>query len=114
MQQITKLMREAFISGTPFRRDNTEVRVTDYSVSIYLFGNKIASRRIGLGLLADANNPIGPSSPYEFTITTCGWPTNTTKDRLNALPNVHIHQLKGMWYLNGEKWDGSNCVVCWK
>lgn len=108
MQKITQLMRDAFIDGTPFRRDNTEVRVTDYSVSIYLFGNKIASRRHGLGLLFDV------AKPNELEISTCGWPTNTTKDRLNALPNVRINQLKGMWYLNGEKWDGSNCVVCWK
>ena len=87
-------MREAFIDGTPFRRDNTEVRVTDYSVSIYLFGNKIAYR-----------NEDGTF------ISSCGWPTNTTKDRLNALPNVRIHQLKGMWYLNGNKWDGSSTRV---
>ena len=69
MQKITRLMRDAFMSNTNFKMDNTEV------------------------------------------ITTCGWPTRTTKDRLNALPNVHIHQLKGMWYLNGEKWDGSSTSV---
>ena len=101
-------MRDAFIDGTPFRRDNTEVRVTDYAVSIYLFGNKIATRYIGLGLMFDVKKP------NEVIITNCGWPTNTTKDRLNALPNVRINQLKGVWYLNGEKWDGSTRVVCWR
>lgn len=98
-------MRDAFLEARPFQRDNTRVEVTQHSVSIYLFDNKIASRRIGLGLMFDT------IKPNEITISTCGWPTNTTKDRLNALPNVHIHQLKGMWYLNGEKWDGSSTSV---
>jgi len=44
MQKITQLMRDAFIDGTPFRRDNTEVVVNEFGVSIYLFGNKIAFR----------------------------------------------------------------------
>ena len=39
-------------------------------------------------------------------IQNCGWFTNTTKERLNALPNVSIQQKKGVWYLNGEKWNG--------
>lgn len=39
-------------------------------------------------------------------ITNCGWFSNTTKERLNALPNVSINQNKGVWYLNGEVWNG--------
>lgn len=95
MQKITRLMRDAFMSNTNFKRDNTEVRVTEQCTSIYLFGNRIAYK----------------NNEDNMYITTCGWPTNTTKDRLNALPNVHITQLKGMWYLNGEKWDGSSTSV---
>jgi hypothetical protein len=96
MKQITKLMRDAFLDGKPFRRDNTEVRVTDSSVSIYLFGNKIASR--GKHSLATL-------------VTNCGWDTVTTKERLNALPNVRIHQKNYQWYLNGEQWSGAPTTV---
>ena len=31
----------------------------------------------------------------------------TTKDKLNALPGVRIHQEDYQWYLNGKLWDGS-------
>jgi hypothetical protein len=95
MQKITKLMRDAFMSNTNFKSDNTEVRVTIESTSIYLFGNRIAYR----------------NNDENMYITTCGWNTRTTKERLNALPNVHITQLKGMWYLNGEKWNGESTSV---
>ena len=105
MQQITRLMREAFLEARPFRRVNTRVEVTNYNVSIYLYDNKIASRRIGAGLLFDT------IKQNEITISNCGWFTTTTKDRLNALPNVHINQKQGVWYLNGEQWDGRNINV---
>ena len=89
-------MRDAFLDGTPFRRDNTEVRVTDSSVSIYLFGNKIASR----GIESSAT-----------LVSNCGWFSNTTKERLNALPNVYIRQKDYQWYLNGEQWSGAPTIV---
>jgi hypothetical protein len=101
MKKITQLMRDAFISGTPFKRDNTEVVVNEFGVSIYLFGNKIAFR----------SDYKGATGSDFMVITTCGWPTRTTKERLNALPNVHISQLKGMWYLNGNRWDGSGTTI---
>ena len=41
-----------------------------------------------------------------LSITNCGWETATTKERLNALPNVRIQQKKGIWYLNDVEWDG--------
>ena len=59
-----------------------------------LFGNIIAER---------VNN--------ELIICNCGYPTNTTKERLNGLPNVSIVQCKGEWYLNGEKWNGKPTKV---
>jgi hypothetical protein len=42
-----------------------------------------------------------------IAITNAGWFTPTTKERLNAIPNVQIHQKDFMWYLNGRPWDGS-------
>ena len=96
MKKITAQMRDAFIYGESFRKDNTEVRVEDSSVSIYLFGNKIASRSI---------------ESTDTIVTNCGWFSNTTKERLNALPNVRIHQKNYHWYLNGEQWNGAPTTV---
>lgn len=39
-------------------------------------------------------------------ITNAGWQSNVTKERLNGLHNVSICQKKGVWYLNGQQWDG--------
>lgn len=39
-------------------------------------------------------------------ITNAGWRSNTTKERLNGLPNVKINQSKGDSYLNGKEWNG--------
>jgi hypothetical protein len=43
----------------------------------------------------------------KISITNCGWFTPTTKERLNALPNVNIVQKNFVWYLNGQEWDGN-------
>jgi beta-xylosidase len=39
-------------------------------------------------------------------ITNAGWKSNTTKERLNGLPGVSIHQRNYTWYLNDEPWNG--------
>ena len=57
-----------------------------------LFGNPIAYRY---------NDP-----EKTLSITNCGYKTATTKERLNALPNVNIKQVKGEWFLNGVEWNG--------
>lgn len=91
MRKITREALQAFINREPFRKSNTSVHVTrDGVVYLMLFGNIIAK------LVGD-----------RLCITLAGWPTNTTKERLNALPGVHIHQLDGVWYLNGVVWDGN-------
>jgi len=41
-----------------------------------------------------------------ISITNAGWCTNQTKERLNSIPGVKVHQHKGEWYLNDEPWDG--------
>lgn len=51
-------------------------------------------------------NTIALKQDGELYITNAGWPTNTTKERLNGLPGVSIQQKKGVWYLNGEEWSG--------
>jgi len=86
MRQITQNLCEAFMSRSKKTNGNTS---TD-GVTFYLHGNAIAQWRDD-GLY----------------VTHAGWPTVTTKERLNGLNGVSIHQAKGEWYLNGHKWDGS-------
>lgn len=85
MRQITERICDAFVRCRPLKIDNSE---TD-GRSLWLFGNKIAEWRHG-----------------ELCITNAGYKTKTTKERLNGLPGVRIHQLRGQWYLNDTMWDG--------
>lgn len=81
---------DAFLNGVPFSNSNTQVIVHDNNcIELVLHGNCIASKQNGV-----------------LTISTCGWNTNVTKARLNALPNVSIKNIKGKLHLNGKEWDG--------
>ena len=81
MRQITKESINAFMSGKEFKKTN-----------IKYHNNAIAYK------YNDPKNTI--------SITNSGWLTNTTKERLNGIPNVSIQQKNFVWYLNGVKWDG--------
>ena len=94
MRKITKEMAQAFSNNAPFNKDNTRVQINHYAPcgtlsQIYLHNNLIAEQ-----------------SDEGLKITNCGWFSNVTKERLNALPNVSICQKKGKWYLNGKDWNG--------
>jgi hypothetical protein len=56
-------------------------------------------------------NIIAQKSNSGLTISTCGWATNTTKERLNGLYGVNIVQRNYEWYLNGEHWSGQAIKV---
>lgn len=86
MRQITKEAVDAFMEGRRYKKSNMEVRDN----CMYLHGNKIA--------WFDRNK--------QLWISSCDWMTVTTKERLNALPRVHIIQRNYHWYLNGVDWDG--------
>jgi hypothetical protein len=75
----------AFLARRPAKASNT---FTD-GVSLFLFNNKIAYWH-----------------GDKLRISNAGWPTATTKDRLNCLPGVSILSKKGDWYLNGKPWGG--------
>ena len=92
MKIVTQNAVACFRNGGNAKFSNTEV-VTENGVSkMYLFGNLIATLERNVGGV--------------MKITNAGWRSNTTKERLNGLPNVSIQQKKGLWYLNGELWDG--------
>lgn len=99
MRKITEAAVAAFLSGDEFSRDNTRVEVRPFklasepSVILVLYGNPIACYLKSAGVsslqVCDGNHQ-----------------TSTTKDRLNGIPGVRVHQKAGQWYLNGVAWDG--------
>lgn len=92
MRQITKESINAFMNASKFSKQNMSVEVLPNVTILNLHGNSIAYR------YNDPNKTL--------SITNCGWFSNTTKERLNALEGVNIHQKNFVWYLNGNEWDG--------
>ena len=43
----------------------------------------------------------------DLFVTTAGWNTPTTRERLNALNGVSVHQKNFQLYLNDKEWNGS-------
>ena len=97
MRKITKESVNAFMNAKKFNRQNMSVEVLPNVTILKLHGNSIAYRY---------NDP-----QRTLSITSCGWFTPTTKERLNALPNVNICQKAFKWYLNGEEWNGEPITI---
>jgi len=95
MRKITKQAVNAFMNAENFKGSNTIVKVEKGISYLFLHGNMIAKR----------------SADGRLEITNAGWQTNTTKERLNGLPNVSINQKNSRWYLNGEEWDGELTTI---
>lgn len=98
MRKITEQSINAFLNHRSFKKDNTEVKRYNLSgeYALYLFGNRIAWLESG-----------------KIWISNRGYFTQTTKERLNAIPNVSIIQRKRKWYLNGIEWNGAPvCLDC--
>jgi hypothetical protein len=92
MRKITNEAVSAFMQARSFKKGNMTIEVLPNVTVMHLHGNAIAY------LFNDPERTL--------TITNRGWFTNTTKERLNALPNVHIYQRNFQWYLNGKEWNG--------
>lgn len=93
MRTLTQKAVQAFMNAEKFKSSNTTVEVLPNVTILKLFGNAIAYRY---------NDP-----ERTLSITNCGWKTNTTKERLNAIPGVNINQKNKVWYLNGKEWNGN-------
>jgi Leucine-rich repeat (LRR) protein len=87
---ITENAIEKFLNAETFKSSNTTVEVLPNVTTLKLFNNEIAYY----------------SKANKLSITKCGWKSNTTKERLNGLPNVKIIQKAGKWFLNGAEWNG--------
>jgi hypothetical protein len=89
MREVTNDTVNNFLNGVNCSIGNTTVTVNGNETNLLLFGNTIATK-------------IGD----KIQITNKGYFTNTTKERLNGLPNVKIIQKQKKWFLNGKEWDG--------
>lgn len=118
MRKITEDSIKAFLNESNFKRGNTEVKVsyidnnmtthTSYKpvtvmTDLLLHGNIIATA---------TKEFINGKYETTITITSAGWKTVTTKERLNGL--LHhleagsIQQRNFEWYLNNEYWNGDS------
>jgi hypothetical protein len=86
MRAVTEKICRAFQERRALKLSNS---FTDGD-SLWLFGNMIAMYRNG-----------------DLFICNGGWNSVTTKERLNGLRGVSIVQRRGVWFLNGNEWDGS-------
>lgn len=95
-RKITVESCNAFMSARQFNKDNTSVSIEADTLIMRLHGNEIARR------------PVGSN---KIEITNAGWFSTTTKERLNGLPGVSVCQKKGVWFLNGNEWNGEWVTV---
>ena len=90
MRKITKESIKAFYNREPFKKSNMIVENIEGVTKLKLHNNTIAK--------LDENS--------ELFITTAGWNTRTTRERLNGLTEVRLGTRKGQLYLNNIPWDG--------
>lgn len=94
MRQITQQSVNAFFEGVNFKKANMRVENRGDEIFLYLHDNMIAHLQ-----------------GVELFITTCGWESNTIKERLNGLLDKYglgkIQQKAGKWLLNGESFNGT-------
>lgn len=91
MRKITSEAAYAFINRRPYRRGNTR---TD-GKTFYLHGN-----------------PIARWEDNTLEISSAGWMSNTTKERLNGilylLNQPRITQKNWVWYIGDKPWLNTN------
>jgi hypothetical protein len=90
MRKITSEAVDKFLSKTPFKKSNMQVEQVGSTFRLKLHNNTIA--------VLDEFNML--------SVSNAGWASNTTKERLNGLPHVRVHQRNWNWYLNGNEWNG--------
>ena len=92
MRKIEQEMLAAFNSNTDFHKGNTDVISTSKRTSVRLHGNLICVKDLKTGNISYSN---------------CGWFTNTTKSRLNAL-GANIKQVKYQWMQGNKPFHSKN------
>ncbi len=98
MRLITRESVTAFLNAKKFNKSNMSVEVLPNVTVLKYQGNSIAYKY---------NDP-----KQTISITSCGWESKTTKERLNgviALSGLNIskiYQKNWQWYLDGKEWNG--------
>ena len=111
MRKITILASKAFKQGKAFSRDNTSVEVYNHGPEdvwkyLFLHGNCIAKQNTS-------------RFKGDLLITLAGWPTTTTRERLNGLLQtmsqpIRLYQHKYEQYLwNYETNKKTKMPSCW-
>ena len=89
MSKTHEKVIEAFLQGKSAKISNTQTNGRE----LFLFDNCIARRDC-----------------YNMQVTTSGWNTLTTRDRLNMLPGIWVRCRKGNLQINFQSkwqdWDG--------
>jgi len=88
MRKITREAAAALREGRSYSNSNTTVTSTGGEPTLYLHGSPIA-RRTDKGVM----------------ITTAGYNTVTTRERLSPFAGVHTR--KGQLMIDGVPWDGA-------
>ncbi len=98
MRKITEQSINAFLNKGKLNKQNMSVFFDRYDNTsrMLLHNNCIATY--------DHDNK-------RISISNCGWFSNTTKERLNGLPNVNIQQKNFVWFLNGKEWNGERIDI---
>lgn len=95
MRKITDNAVKSFLFRKPFNANNTKVVIEEGIAYLLLHGNKIAAL----------------TTDHYLWVRNAGWFSNTTKERLNGLPKVHIYQRNHVWHLNDTVWNGKPVCV---
>jgi len=109
MRKITRLAARAFIEGRRFHRDNTSVVIAQTGYGdvkrLLLHGNNIAIQ----DLFSNTRNPSTSlmRTKGNLQITLAGWPTVTTRERLNGLL-TEMGKREGIWQRNHEQYYGTH------
>ena len=109
MRKITRLAARAFIEGREFHRDNTSVVIAQTGYGdvkrLLLHGNIIAIQ----DLFSNTRNPSKSlkRTKGNLQITLAGWPTVTTRERLNGLL-TEMGKREGIWQRNHEQYYGTH------
>lgn len=80
----------------------------DKVTSAFLSGNRAKNGSLSTDgtVLSLYDNPIAKIVNGDLYVSTAGYYTMTTQERLNRIPGVKVVRKGGNWTLNGADWDG--------
>ena len=89
MRKIERQMLQALVEVKDWSKDNTRVETNGHYSDVYLHGHRIAEYK---------------HSDSSLKVNNCGYATNTTKSRLNALINFVCDPTKNGIFQKNWEW----------